>query len=250
MNRFLLVAALSAGFSISANAQKVDTLRRNDPGGWEFVQVRAGDYVMAEGKYLNGRREGVWTEFWESKLPHYVTSYSKGLRNGVHLDIRKSGQVEKIENYSNDKLDGPMRHFTPAAGGGIVEEIYFSEGEHSGSFTKWYPSGRMQEQSNFNHDQRDGKTTYFKESGVKVAEYNYNRGKLDGDAALYSDNGKVKEFGRYSNDMQTGLWKEYDDDGKLLAEGQYKNGEKNGPWKEYGADGKVKTVNYKMGKLR
>jgi antitoxin component YwqK of YwqJK toxin-antitoxin module len=249
MNRFVPLLLALAGFSQNASAQRSDTLRRHDPGGWDFVQVRSGDRLVMEGRTLNGLREGVWTEYWDNKLPHFVTSYSKDQRNGVHLDIRKTGQVEHCENYSDGKLDGPSRHYVP--GVGIAEEVYYSEGERSGAYTKWYPGGKVQEQSNFNHDKRDGKTTYFLANGVKVAEYNYNQGKLDGDVAIYSEKGSVKEFGRYENDAQTGPWKEYDAEGKLSAEGIYKKGEKTGPWKQYAPDGKVlKTVTYKNGKAR
>ena len=241
---FLLMLAAT-----TLKAQADDTLRRKDPDGREFIQIIRNKNVFTEGYLQHGKKQGVWTEFWESKLPHYVTTYDNGVRNGLFLDIRRTGQVENLNYYRNDLLDGPARRFMP--GGVIVEESYYSDGIRSGAFTKWYANGRVQEQSNYNNNLRDGKTVYFLENGSKVAEYYYNRGKLDGDAIVYGENGRISEFGSYLNDEQVGIWKEYYADGTLKAEGKYLNGEKTGTWKQYDEKGNPKpSIQYQTKKSK
>jgi len=247
MLRSIILASLLFVVAFPAMAQQMDTLRRKDADGNEFIQVLRAKSLFLEGNLQHGQSEGVWTEYWDNMVPHRVTTYHKGKRQGIFMDIRRTGNVEQVNNYTNDQLDGPSRRFT--MGAGIAEEIYYSEGIRSGSYTKWYDNGKMQEQSNYNHNERDGHTTYYMSSGVKVAEYNYNRGKLEGDVTLYYENGRVKEFGSYQNDEQTGTWKEYWPSGTEKAEGKYLKGEKEGAWKQFDESGKaLKTISYKAGK--
>lgn len=243
---FLLFAITLFSFH-TLSAQETDTLRRRDPGGWDFIQVVRNKTVITEGATHAGMREGVWTEYWDSKLPHIVTTYINGQRDGLYMDIRRTGTVELVQYFRKDKLNGPARRYTPNAK--IAEESYYSDGVRSGSFTKWYANGNIQEQSNYNNDVRDGKTSYYAENGIKMADYSYDRGKLEGDVTIYGDNGKVTEFGNYTADVQAGTWKEYYASGKLKAEGKYVAGEKDGVWKLYDENGKpLKPVTYKKGK--
>jgi antitoxin component YwqK of YwqJK toxin-antitoxin module len=250
MFRYLLLLTALLCFTQDTFAQKIDTLRRRDPDGWEFIQLVRGNMVVSERNLHHGILEGNWIEYWENKLPHTIVAYRNGKKNGISIDIRKTGQVELTESYSNDKLDGPTRRYNP--GIGIAEEAYYSSGELSGSYTKWYNNnGPMQEQSNYNHNLRDGKTTYYRENGQKLAEYSYTLGKLDGDVTLYGENGRVTEFGNYSNDEQVGLWKEYHPNGKLKAEGRYVDGEKTGIWKQYDENEKeLPSITYKKAKAK
>jgi antitoxin component YwqK of YwqJK toxin-antitoxin module len=239
---FLLLSALLC--TAQSFAQMPDTLRRRDPGGWEFIQVVQGALVITEGKTHNGLREGVWTTFWDNRLPHTITSYAAGKKNGSYVEIRRTGQVEWLMNYTNDTLDGPSRKYHPGAN--IAEETYYSQGVRSGTYTRWYLNGPIQEQTNYNRNLRDGRSIFYKENGQKLAEYTYNLGKLDGDATIYGDNGKVTETGFYSDDNKTGLWKEFYPDGRLKAEGMYRDGEKSGAWKQYDESGKeLKPIIYK-----
>ncbi|MBS1616306.1 MAG: toxin-antitoxin system YwqK family antitoxin [Bacteroidetes bacterium] len=231
---FFFIAGLLC-LATSSFAQMPDTLRRRDPGGWEFIQVRRGNLVMSEGKTHQGLREGVWTEFWENMLPHTLTSFTKGKKNGTYVELRRTGQVEKLISYTSDLPDGPSRTYFPGAN--MAEETYYSKGVRSGWYTRWYLNGPMQEHSNYNHNVHDGKSTFYRENGQKLAEYTYDRGKLEGDAATYGDNGNVTESGFYSNDQKTGIWKEFYPDGKLKSEGMYQLGEKKGKWKQWDEKG-------------
>jgi antitoxin component YwqK of YwqJK toxin-antitoxin module len=240
---FLLLAALLC-ITVSSFAQMPDTLRRRDPGGWEFIQVVQGPLVVAEGKTHDGLQEGVWTTFWENRLPHTLTSYAAGKKNGSYVEIRRTGQVEWLVSYTNDSLDGPSRKYYPGAN--IAEETYYSRGVRSGTHTRWYLNGPIQEQTNYNRNVRDGKSVFYNEKGQKMAEYTYNLGKLEGDAAIYADSGRISESGAYANDNKAGVWKEFYPDGKLKAEGNYENGEKTGSWKQFDENGKeLKPVTYK-----
>ena len=243
-----LMTAMLLSTVLAAEAQSLDTVRRKDPGGWEFQQVVRGKNVLAEGYRLNGVPEGTWIGYWESSgYPQIITNYKNGQLSGTRMQISAQGYTEQIENYRNGMLDGPKRVYQPGSQF-IAEEIYYSEGRQHGSYNKRYPGGKPQEESNFNNGQRDGKTTWYYETGEKAAEYNYRNGVIDGEVASYHKNGKVNEFGLYKDNAQTGTWKEFYENGSLKAEGKYVNGNKEGIWKQYDENGKpLKPVKYKAG---
>jgi antitoxin component YwqK of YwqJK toxin-antitoxin module len=232
-------------------AQQSDTLRRKDANGWEFVQMRNFKQVVLEGNLHNGVKEGVWTDYWPTEYPHTVTSYVNGKKEGMSIGMDGMGRIEYIENYKDNKLEGPKKVYDPQRAGRRNEVAYYSEGKKHGNYTKWYENTRVQQTGNYVYDQRDGLSTWYFENGNKSVEYNYRNGKLDGNASTFFENGKVSAYGNYTNDKQTGEWKEYYESGNMQAEGMYKDGEKEGPWKQYDTDGKlVKTVTYKQGEIK
>jgi antitoxin component YwqK of YwqJK toxin-antitoxin module len=232
-----------------AFAQTTDTLKRRDGEGRYFIQVRSYGLVTDEGYLLNNLPEGVWITYWHTNLPREIITCKQGKKNGTKISMTPTGNIELLENYKNDKLDGPHRVYNGE--GRIVEEALYSEGKKHGPYTKWYPNGKKSEESNFVYDRRDGKGIWYFENGTKAAEYSYRDDAIDGDAVTYFNNGTVSAYGLYEKGKQTGLWKEYYENGNLKAEGKYVKGEKEGAWQEYDAAGKnPKTINYKKGERK
>ena len=93
MIRSIFLIATFLFFSNTLFAQADDTVRRTDPNGWEFLRVMRNRPVVAEGALHNGVREGVWTEYWENKVPHYVTTYAAGKKEGMYMDMRRNGAI-------------------------------------------------------------------------------------------------------------------------------------------------------------
>lgn len=248
--KYFLLALCFLAFTASTYAQGLDTLRRKDVDNWEFLQVRNGAYILAEGYHHNGITEGTWITYWPSGYPMEVTNYTHGKKNGVSMQVNAQGYTESVANYKNDLLDGPQRNYQIGTSF-ISEESYYTEGKKNGNYKKAYTNGKPQEVGTYNMGKRDGKTTWYYESGEKAAEYSYNNGSIDGEVSSYYKNGKVNEFGVYKNNEQTGLWKEFYENGNLKGEGEYKHGQREGAWKQYDENGKfIKTVKYKNGEER
>src|SRR5215216_5842008 len=109
MHRQLLLITVLCLSGNTLFAQPTDTLRRRDPGGWEFMQVRRNGNVINEGNLLNGKPEGVWTEQWDSRGPKEVVTYHQGIKDGVNIRIARDGFTEAMQYYKNGKLEGPSR---------------------------------------------------------------------------------------------------------------------------------------------
>lgn len=233
-----------------AAAQNLDTIRRKDADGREFIQVLESGNLQCEGYNINGLQDGIWTLYQPSKYPGELISYKAGKKEGTHLKIRGDGTVEYIEQYKNDLLEGPRRIYN--ARGPIAEEIWYSAGMKNGNYIRWYPSAYKQEEGRYLNDKRDGVLTWYYDNGNKIAAiYNYENGVLEGEVTAYHNNGKISEKGLYKNNVKTGDWKEYYEDGILKAEGKYINDEKDGAWKLYDEKGKLKeTIRYRNGEIK
>lgn len=241
--------ALLSSFTVLAQKPN-DTLRRKDANGWDFIQIRSYNLLMAEGYSFNGMKEGVWTEYHTTSYPASTTTYLHGKKDGLAMKISGSGNVQSIENYKDDKLEGPYRAYNNE-GVGILEESYYSEGKKHGGYTKWYPNGKKQESGTYRYDKREGKSIWYYESGSLAAEYHYADSEIDGDVSTYYKNGKLSAFGPYKNGKQTGNWKEYYENGNLKAEGNYTNGDKEGQWKNYDDKGMfTKNTTYSKGEIK
>ncbi len=245
-----LMATIFCSLTAAANAQSLDTLRTKQPDNWEFIQVKKGDIVVAEGYKHNGITEGSWTNYYDSGLPMDITNYRNGRRNGIHIEISNQGNTQQVETYKDNQLDGPKRVYQEGTAF-LSEETFYKEGKIHGTLNKRYPSGKPQEEATYNMGIRDGKTSWYYESGEKTADYSYKNGIIDGEVTSYYKNGKVIEHGMYKNNQQVGPWKEFYETGTVKAEGKYENGVKEGSWKEFNEQGKlVKTVKYKNGEIK
>ena len=232
--------------------RNLDTIRRKDAGGWEFMQVRLPDHktVYSEGSLHNGIKEGAWTTYWETGFPKTITCYTEGKKNGSYIETDPGGAIVKLINYKNDKLEGPSR--TYMSRGSMTEESYYSNGEKNGMCFKYYANRNKQQETNYVNGYPDGLATWYFESGQKMIEYSYVNGKISGNSTTYYENGKVREMGEYKDDKQTGIWKEFFENGLERGEGMYNaDGEKEGTWKQFDIEGKPTTaIKYHKGEAK
>ena len=232
--------------------RNMDTIRRKDAGGWEFMQVRMPDHqtIYLEGTLHNSIKDGAWTMYWETGYPKTITYYTEGKKNGTYIETDPGGGIVKVINYKNDQLEGPSRSFL--SHGGITEEAYYSNGKRNGMCYKYYNNRNKQQEVNYVDGYPDGLATWYFETGQKMIEYSYTNGKINGHATSYFESGKVREMGEYKDDKQTGIWKEFYENGLERTEGSYnEDGEKEGPWRQFDVDGKpTTTVKYHKGETK
>lgn len=231
---------------LTALAQDLDTIKRKDPGGWIFMQIKKDGVVWMEGNMHNNIKEGVWTMFWTTGYPQTMTTYVNGKKDGLEMRLIEEGSLDYIQYYKNDLLEGPRRTFHIR--GPKYEETYYSEGKKNGKYTKWYKTAVKQEEGGYANDLRDGKTTWYSQDGKKSVEYEYEKGEMEGLSTAYYSNGKISEQGNYVKSEKSGTWKEFYENGNPKAEGKYEHNEKEGSWKQYDDKGKLTgTIRYSKG---
>lgn len=160
--------------------------------------IQTGDYsetwtngkVRIQGKYKDGKKDGVWIENRKDGKPERSISYKNGLRDGEYKTFYTDGTIEKTTNYINDLKEGLSKEFH-------------------------YDSGNIKAEYNYSNDIKEGKYKLYYDDGTTREEGRCENGKEIYRKEYYR-NGKVKEV---SERTSKGGWEtieRYDSEGKQL----------------------------------
>jgi antitoxin component YwqK of YwqJK toxin-antitoxin module len=240
-------------------------------GVWE-EKTAAG---ILSGTYTDDQKDGCWTSYAGDGKLIRIEHFSKGLRDGIAVDIDQRGYLVSESYFVNNLLEGTAKRFY--YGTNPASLIDYVHGKINGKKKVYYENsaGKIQEESDYKDDVKQGPSKYYTIKGDLIAEYNYVDGLLqgvqksyyagnvvsgeqefkdnveNGITKEYYENGKVKSEGVYVNSVISGAWKDYTEEGVLKFQGNFVNGEKDGKWQELDANGKVlKTLVYIKGQLK
>jgi antitoxin component YwqK of YwqJK toxin-antitoxin module len=118
---------------------------------WQY----GGDsQLAAEGKYLNTRRDSVWT-FYDM-----------------------DGNILSRESYENDLRDG--QSVTYFDNGKKAEILHYKAGKRNGEWRQNYETGKPKAKGHYVNGMLEGEVTYFHPTGKPRMKGNYRRGKMHG----------------------------------------------------------------------
>ena len=192
--RILIIIAFTTILSCStdntpADGEMVPVLAANmkmepydDGSGLVRVTGYATDgTILKQGDYLNGYREGVYTEFHANEFIKSTVGYVHGKKQGQYVLIDDKGQVQERSTYHRDQLNGVQIKYNRSR---IKEKSQYSNGQVQGLLEKYYPNGKIMERSNYNAGQYDGIARWYDQNGINTIAYNYKMGELIGDVEL------------------------------------------------------------------
>lgn len=199
------------------------------------------------GLYVNNQKSGTWVNYHPGTTPLLVNkteSWIGGKKNGLSLELDRTGYLVSQKFYKNDSLDGVSTEF--AGGAKPKSELTWHGGKLNG-IKKLYnqENFKLQEEGMFVNNLREGVAKWYSLDGKIIIEYNYKHGQLEGKMKTFYKNGNSTTEGTYVNNDLEGEYFEYYEDGKPKNTGKYVKGKKEGLWKEYDEDGKMKQLKYK-----
>ncbi|MCX6232571.1 MAG: tetratricopeptide repeat protein [Bacteroidetes bacterium] len=210
-----------------------------------------------EGKYINGRKDGVHKWYFDNGMLQTESTYNYGEEEGVSKTYDIKGKLMVQTTYLNGRTEN-ISYFFP--NGKPELSIEYENGERNG-YTKYYtPDGQFAYQVLFNnatpvsysYKGKDGKMTeekpilkdngkiiaYF-QNGVKSAEVYYKNGERNGKFILYFPNGAKREENNYKDDLYDGTNREWNLQGVLISETQFSKGNFSGYKKLFYDNGKI-----------
>ena len=170
----------------------------------------------------------VWCPLENEKYYKCETGqYINNDKQSLQISFFKNGQIQRLEENKNDKLDGEYHSF--------------------------YDNGKYSEFGYYSQGRKVNNWKYWNETGYLVEEANYHEGELIDGFLEYYPNGTLKSKGSYiqisdstevtSIDVLTGEETIYSSFSDIVPA-------KNGKWLYYSSDGKLtKTEIYIKGKL-
>jgi antitoxin component YwqK of YwqJK toxin-antitoxin module len=219
---------------------------------------RTGDWVWhdkkgrkeKEGKYVNGRRDGAWTE-WDDEKVTWSGTYDAGKPNGTFTYWDRNGN--EIGKYEIKDGTGVAVTFWAPKKPSSKTRLY--KGYEDGAYQEFNRAGRMVVEGHYAGGIKHGVWKEWNWDGVLILEEHWKRGKLDGTVKKYVDgqlsmeatyvegkaNGAYVEYragnkpaltGQFADDLRTGTWTSYNADGNVVRIATYKDGVLEGPYRE------------------
>lgn len=232
--RRLLVLSLCIMSCVTVFSQAMETLDvKTEPDGSYEHTVGS---ILVKGHVLNGLKNETWVENHPSvDLPHFIVQYKEGKKDGLYIELDKSGYIVKKEEYKDGKLHGESCQWFRS--GRLSKKQEYKNGKLDGKSIICYDKGFIQEESEYKDGKRNGVTIWYsyadKGQGPKAAMYTYKDGVFEGIQEIYYDDESLKSTKMFSNNVANGPAIEFYEDGSIKSECVYKNGEISGKVKEY-----------------
>lgn len=205
--RKTLIIIVMALFAMPVFAQTIESVDVSKAPNGKFTTTTRD--AIIEGHVQNGQKVGTWIEYFNSNtyLPKKIVSYENGKRNGVFVEIDKTGSITKKAEYKNDVLDGQVSEWF--RGGRLSKLNTYKQGELDGEQILCYEKGGNLEVSSYKNGRRDGLTTWYDESGNKKMTIVYKDGQFDGKQETFYPDGSLKSESTYKNGQLQGKVKTY-----------------------------------------
>jgi antitoxin component YwqK of YwqJK toxin-antitoxin module len=196
MLSFILMMFLS----VISNAQTKDS-----------VLYFSSGKIQAEGRCINGLREGEWKSYYESGNLRMKGEYKNGELEGLWKSYFENGNKKRIEFYQNGKIGGEDYTYTGKnleyyENGNLKEEFNWENGRLNGIQKKYYSDGTLKKEVNCTNGLFNGPMREFYQNKNIKAETIYINGKASTPSRTYYPNGMIKEEGP----MKDGSYLQYD----------------------------------------
>jgi len=127
--------------------------------------------IMAEGRFINQKKDGIWKYYTEEADNALVSSetYSIGLLNGESITYYpETGKVAESVFFKDGKKDGKLTKYFPD--GTLMTESYYKNGLPDGSFVHYHLDGKIQIEGDYAVGVQVGNWKYYDEEGKEVDE--------------------------------------------------------------------------------
>ena len=193
---------------------------KEEEDGKIIIYNSYNDWVLFEGQYSNGKRNGEGKEYNEDGKLIFEGEYLNGKKwtgKAKEYDEDTGKLILKCE-YLNGKIDGKIKEYDKYNGDLLFSGKY-SNGKRNGKGTEY--KSILYEDSGYLH------SSNIKSRRIKIFSGVYLNGKRK-KGKEYNYDGKIIYEGDYLNDQRNGKGKIYYKNDKLKYEGEFMNGLKNG----------------------
>lgn len=188
-----------------------------------------GGELRSQGKYVNSNAVGVWKYYFPNKTIEIIGGYDqKGRKNGDWIWYYANGDTMISAHYETGELDGEYVEYDED--GSIISRGNYVEGSEDGPWE--YYNGGCSEKGSYYDGMRTGEWVSRFPDGKTSFVIHYEQDVMDGKYTAYWENGRVKLTGRYVGGLREGPWFKYNEEGELFLTTLYKDG-KEIKWNTY-----------------
>jgi antitoxin component YwqK of YwqJK toxin-antitoxin module len=197
--------------------------------GKSFAHYNSGNsdaYLKTE-YYKNGLLDGEYSEVYDDGTVKLKGKYINGKKDGVWTNNKPNGSPHPTEEYKNGEVIKRITYFTD--GKTEMERNFDADGKQHGAEKKYdWEDGALKSELNYVHGKQVGKqirymnsndgnyieTAFYNETGLKDGEY----------SEIFINKTRVKAKGQYIKDKKHGKWVYGYANGTLYKEETYDEG--------------------------
>lgn len=177
---------------------EIDTMKtimefkNNGTVGYATVFYMTGK-KQAQGKYVNEKKDSVWTFYDEGGNLLSMEGYKEGKKDGKSLIYYPNGEIAEERNFKNDLNHGVFKQFFE--GKKVKAEGTYIEGKQVGKSAVYFPGGTPAAMGYYNERGNRNSVWLYKDKEGKVTSKDvYDDGKLlnvkEAEAWLLKNKGK------------------------------------------------------------
>jgi len=161
--------------NVEGYPENSEVMEYQDTPGVTKAIIKVAGNVHKEGDYLDGQKNGSWTEYYGNGVVKSITTYVAGLKQGIEITMDDRGNLLSKKYFHNDMLDGESLQYKR---GKIIEKKTYQNGMLTGLVSKYYDNGRIMEESNYTNGKIDGNAKWYDQEGNVTLEYEYSNGEF------------------------------------------------------------------------
>lgn len=160
-----------------------DTLNRTDANGlkqgyWIIYYPNNPNQIKTEGKYVDGKKQGVWKTFFPSGQLKQEITYVDNRPNGYVRIYYENGNLSEEGIWKGNKWVGKYK-FYHKNGKVAYDWNYNNTGKRTGEQKYYYENGNKMIEGTWENGKENGTVKEYNEKGELIVEKTFNNGKLN-----------------------------------------------------------------------
>ena len=185
-----------------------------------YKEFYSDSTLRAEGVFVDGLRSGEWEFYYHNGQIQEIGSYQEGQPDGIWTWYYDNGQKQIEEQFFKGTPNGFYKEYD-SRGNIIVTGTYF-DGMKNGKWTE--EIGDMRTHGEYRNDKQIGEWVSYYDNDKLAFKGTFNAGYPDGEHFFYYQNGRLREIQKYAAGVKHGDWKKYLDTGELYFTVTYDQG--------------------------
>ena len=182
-----------------------------------------GDQKVVLGKMVKGKKEGVWSGWYDNGIKKNQDSYIKGIKNGRSTEYYDEGTLKGEGTFKDGVMIGTIKIYHQNGKIKSIQKSRVADGRMYYA-KEWKEDGSLELLYELDSLSLDGKyTDYYKGRILVVADY--KNGLKDGIETSYEEDGSIGRTEEYTKGKNNGYKRIYRD-GALVWWWKYKDGVK------------------------
>jgi antitoxin component YwqK of YwqJK toxin-antitoxin module len=177
------------------------------------------------GHFKDDRPFGEMRRFFPTGELRVIMNYYDD--TGVNARARffwHEGGLAAEGNYINTRRDSVWTYYIQGTQRILSSRVEYSDGKRNGLEQRFFPSGRVADETHWVDDLKHGSWRQYFENGLLRLATTHVNNRIDGEFRSYYPNGNIEIEGLYSNGVPVGNWIRYDENGNYMATVRYENG--------------------------